>query len=174
MSTQDVPTNLNYIIQNNIVPTSVPNDVPILDSPTYSPPLVQPTDTKNLEWYDKLNKSKLTPPNHIFSFAWGILYLMIFTSFLIYMKSNKENNKTGLNFFMIQLILNLSWAPVFFTLKNPKIALYIIVILLVFIAATIVSFYKVNPISAYLLIPYFIWVLFATYLNFFIVANNKI
>lgn len=125
-----------------------------------------------MEWYESLNKSKLTPPNYVFSIAWSALYIMIFLSFILYLKSNPTN--TGLSLFVIQLILNLSWAPVFFSLKKPFLALIIILIMWIFILLTMINFYKTNKTSCYLLIPYFIWVSFATYLNFFIVINNKV
>jgi|Laugresu1bdmlbsd_1035121.scaffolds.fasta_scaffold15883_2 benzodiazapine receptor len=123
-------------------------------------------------WYESLNKSKLTPPNYVFSIAWSILYFMIFLSFIFYVKDKPSN--TGLALFTIQLILNLSWAPIFFSLKKPTLALIIIIIMWIFILATIINFYKTNRTSCYLLMPYFIWVSFATYLNFFIVINNKV
>ena len=126
----------------------------------------------NLNWYDTLQKSKLTPPNYIFSVAWSLLYIMIFSSFFIYLFSKNRKDNIGLILFTIQLIFNLSWAPVFFKLKNPKISLVVIIILWVLILLTLSYFHKVSPLASYLLIPYFIWVVFATYLNFFIVVNN--
>ena len=126
-------------------------------------------------WYDNLKKSYLTPPNYVFSIVWSILYASIFLSFLLYLKNNEnDKNNYGLKLFLIQLLLNLSWAPIFFIFKKPLLSLFIIIILWVFIFATMISFYKLNRLSSYLLIPYFIWVSFATYLNFFIVSNNKV
>jgi tryptophan-rich sensory protein len=128
---------------------------------------------ENLNWYDSLQKSNLTPPNYIFSVAWSILYIMIFSSFFIYLFSKNRTNNIGVILFVIQLIFNLSWAPIFFKLKNPKISLFVIIILWGLILSTLSYFHKVSPLASYLLIPYFIWVVFATYLNFFIVVNNK-
>ena len=121
-------------------------------------------------WYYNLKKSSLTPPNYVFPIVWSILYIMIFYSFYLYLIG--ENTTTGIILFIIQLVLNLSWSPVFFNQKDPKTALNIVVIMWLFILATIISFNNTNKLASYLLIPYFIWTTLATYLNYYIVSNN--
>ena len=127
----------------------------------------------DLNWYDTLNKPAFTPPSNLFAPAWVILYLMMFASLVLYMTTKTDKDKTeGIALFLTQLILNLLWSPVFFYWHNLSLSLVVIVLLLAFIFANIISFYKVSKIAAYLLIPYFIWVCFATYLNYgFMVLN---
>lgn len=121
-------------------------------------------------WYNNLAKSKLTPPDFVFPIVWTILYMMIIASFIVYLLGNKTN--IGFIFFGIQMVLNLIWSPVFFRMKNIKLSLMIIILMWAFILITIIVFYQTNPLSSYLLIPYFIWVSLATYLNIFIFIYN--
>jgi tryptophan-rich sensory protein len=124
------------------------------------------------EWYSKLKKSPLNPQPRVFSIAWTILYIMIFLSIFIYTRGKYDT--VGITLFSIQLFLNLIWVYIFFTLKNPKLALLDIVLLWVFVVLTIYKFYSHNKVSAYLLMPYLIWISFAMYLNYYIVANNDV
>ena len=124
----------------------------------------------NPNWYKSLNKSKLTPPDFVFSIVWNILYLMITISFIIYIRD--KPTQFGIIFFIIQIILNLSWSPVFFGFKNIKLAFYIIILLVISLFLTIINFYKTNKLSSYLLLPYLLWVLLAIYLNYYIIINN--
>ena len=127
----------------------------------------------DLNWYNTLNKPLLNPPSWIFAPVWGVIYTLIFLSFFIFMLTKTDKNKkSGVIFFLVQLLLNFSWSPVFFYMHNILLSLIIIILLLVFLVLTIKSFYKISKISAYLLIPYLIWICFATYLNFTIMMLN--
>ena len=128
---------------------------------------------KDAFWYYSLNKSPLTPPNWVFPVIWTILYLMIALSFLFYIKGGFNKDKViPFIIFIIQLALNFSWAPVYFGKHNILLAFWIIIFLIVFVFVNIILFYKKSKIAAYLLIPYFIWIVFAAYLNFEIVMLN--
>ena len=128
---------------------------------------------KNRDWYLSLNKSKLTPPGYVFGIVWPILYLLLGISFLLTIKSPKcIGFCSPLVFFTAQMILNLMWTTVFFRMKMMKTALLLIYAI---IALTIIAFMKmlaVNRNSAILLIPYLLWLCFASYLNLYIVVNN--
>lgn len=127
----------------------------------------------DLNWYNTLNKPPLTPPAGIFAPVWGIIYILMFLSFFIFMSAKTDKDKkSGAVFFIIQLLLNFSWSPVFFYLHNIKLSFIIITLIIIFLILTINSFYKVSKISAYLLIPYLVWICFATYLNFGIMMLN--
>ena len=127
----------------------------------------------NLTWYNTLNKPPFNPPSDIFAPVWGVMYTLIFLSFFIFMFTKTEKNKkTGIGYFLIQLLLNFSWSPVFFYLHNIPLSLIIIILLLIFLILTINSFYKISKVSAFLLIPYLIWICFATYLNCGIIMLN--
>lgn len=116
-------------------------------------------------WYYNLIKPPFTPPDWVFPPVWSILYSTILVALLLYIVKPTQNKKSGYIYFTTQLIFNLLWTPVFFYLKNMFLALIMIIFLDIFTILTIKSFYKVSKISALILIPYLIWILFATYLN---------
>lgn len=116
-------------------------------------------------WYYKLLKPPFAPPDWIFPPVWSILYFTMFTALLLYIFKPVQNKKSGYIYFAAQLTFNLLWTPSFFYLQNIVLALIMITILDIFVVLTIKSFYKVSKTSALILVPYLIWVLFATYLN---------
>jgi len=124
-------------------------------------------------WYQSLNKSALTPPGYVFSVAWTILYILMAISVFLYIKGGINKEKTfALWVFGIQLILNLLWSPIFFGLHNVYLAFGIILLLLILVLWVIVLFHKTSKTAAYLLVPYFLWLIFAAYLNFEIIRLN--
>ena len=126
-------------------------------------------------WYVTLNKPFFSPPNWIFGPVWTILYFLMGVSvYLIWTKAikYKERKKTGLTFFTIQLGLNFLWSIVFFGLHSPILGLIDIIALWIFILLTMIKFNKLSKIAFLLLIPYLLWVSFATILNLFIVLLN--
>ena len=118
-------------------------------------------------WYATLNKPVFSPPNWVFAPVWTILYIMMGLS--LYLIWTKKKVPT---IFWIQLILNVAWSIIFFGLKNPTLALIDIVALWTAIFVTIKSFYKINRLAGNLLIPYLLWVTFASILNLAIVILN--
>lgn len=119
-------------------------------------------------WFTTLNKPFFNPPNWLFAPVWTVLYILMGIAFGIVWTKGTYHAwvKTAMYHFGFQLLLNLTWSVVFFGLEAPFYALIVIVVLLVLIALTIKWFKIVKPIAAYLLVPYFLWVLFATALNF--------
>jgi benzodiazapine receptor len=120
-------------------------------------------------WYASLQRPSFSPPNWIFGPVWLTLYTMMGVSaYLIWKKGwkNKEVQKS-LYIFSIQLILNSIWSFLFFGLNNLLLALFEIIILWVFIILTIFKFYKIDKSSAWLLVPYLLWVSFAMILNYY-------
>lgn len=118
-------------------------------------------------WYLTLNKPALAPPAWIFSPMWTILYISMLVALIIFAKEKTNRPKTwGFVLFFGQILVNLIWSPVFFYLKNIGLALAVIVLLDILVLLNIIEFLKVSKVSGYILIPYFIWILFATYLNF--------
>jgi len=127
----------------------------------------------NSKWYQSLKKSPLTPPSWVFPIAWTTLYLFIIASGVLFLMTNGTSVRSiGFLFYCVTWILNLSWTPIFFTYTRPDISFIIILVMVAFIALTIHEFYPVNRLASYLLIPYLGWVLFATYLNGYIVYMN--
>lgn len=120
-------------------------------------------------WYQTLEKPFLSPPNWIFGPVWISLYILMGISlFLVW----KKKNKIALILFFIQLILNSIWSVIFFGFQRIDIAFAEIIILWIFILLTIVFFFKISKLAAWLLIPYILWVSFAGYLNFSIWQAN--
>ena len=116
-------------------------------------------------WFDTLIKPPFNPPAWIFTPVWIILYGMIFVSLLLYTIKPARNKMRGYIYFIIQMVLNLAWSPVFFLLHNITLALIIIILMDLFVILTIKRFYTVSKFAGMMLIPYFLWILFATYLN---------
>ena len=117
-------------------------------------------------WYKTLIKPPLTPPAWIFSPAWIFLYITIFLALFNYIVKKSVRNKSwGYILFFSQLALNFCWSPVFFYIHNIGMALAIIVVMDVFVVLTFIEFFRVSKSAGFLLIPYLIWILFATYLN---------
>lgn len=125
-------------------------------------------------WYAGLNKPAFNPPNWIFAPVWTTLYaLMGIASYFIWQKRGSSPLVTpALVLFGIHLALNTLWSVLFFGLKNPGAAFIEIIILWLMILALIVIFYKIDHKAAWLLVPYFLWVSFASVLNYSIWRLN--
>lgn len=126
-------------------------------------------------WYVFLNKPFFSPPNWVFGPVWTLLYfLMGISAFLIWRKGLKNKKvKRALVYFLIQLSFNFLWSFLFFGLHSPILGLIDIIAMLISIILTIRAFYKISKLAAYLLIPYLLWVSFATVLNISIVLLNR-
>jgi tryptophan-rich sensory protein len=118
----------------------------------------------NSSWYNALIKPTFTPPNWVFTPVWTFLYLTIFISLFLYMRANSQSKGVGYIYFFIQLFLNFAWTPVFFGLKNILAGVVLIILIDIFTALTIYKFYFVSKPATYILILYFIWLIYATYL----------
>jgi tryptophan-rich sensory protein len=117
--------------------------------------------------YEHLYMPPLSPPAIIFPIVWTILYILMgISSYII----NKQGG--SLKTYYIQLFVNAIWSIIFFVLKWYLVSVIWIIILLILIIRMIKEFKQINKIAAYLQIPYLIWTLFATYLNFGIFILN--
>ena len=119
-------------------------------------------------WYPTLIKPVFNPPNWIFAPVWSILYVMMgFSGGLIWdhLESNKNTVTKALKFFVAQLALNVLWSYLFFQLHNITLALIEIFLLWLMIYETYNQFLKIDKTAGKLLIPYLIWVGFASILN---------
>ncbi len=117
-----------------------------------------------LDWYNTLEKPFLNPPAWLFAPAWTILYLLMAVSLLLYLISPQKEVR-GFVIFFVQLGLNLLWPSVFFGAQMIIPGAIICVLLTVLIFYNIKIFYCASKVSAYLLVPYFVWMCYATYLN---------
>jgi tryptophan-rich sensory protein len=120
-------------------------------------------------WYNSLNRSSLTPPNYVFPFAWTILYGAIGAcGWLIWRTSSFPKLKALKILYVIQLVLNWSWTPLFFHYHLTGLSLIILGVMDILVGMIIWLYYpKIRPVSL-LMIPYLLWILLASYLNFYI------
>ena len=127
-------------------------------------------DLQNKIWYKNLKKSSLTPPSWTFSLVWPLLY----TSLIIYFFLNFFNeNCIGLCdrlvFFLVQIFFNLLWPIAFFHLREIKMGFIFLILMDIL---TFVTINLTRDATKYILFPYLIWILFATYLNGYIAWYN--
>ncbi len=120
------------------------------------------------DWYLTLNKPSFNPPNWLFAPVWTVLYILMgIAAGIVWSKGFYHIwVKTALYHFGFQLLLNALWSIIFFGLKNPLAALFVILTLLVLILLTIKWFKVVSNTAALLMFPYLGWVFFAMLLNF--------
>ena len=133
------------------------------------------TPVPGSEWYySVLRKPSWNPPDWLFPPAWTLLFLLmgIALSLVVEQWGEKKQIQGALVDFGVQLLLNLAWSASFFGLHSPLLALAVIVLLWLAIVVSIVKFMAVSPVAGYLLIPYLLWVSFASYLNFTIWQLN--
>jgi benzodiazapine receptor len=124
-------------------------------------------------WFLALEKPAILPPPAIFGVVWPILYvLMGFAAAMICAAWGPRYRLPAILAFVLQLLVNLAWTPMFFGEHEMTFALYIIIALDVAVAVTIVLFWKVRSAAAWLLLPYLAWTLFATVLNYELLRLN--
>ena len=123
------------------------------------------SNTSTDVWYQSLNKSDLNPPGFVFGIVWPILYILMSIS------AYRTFTETGRIFF-IQLVFNTAWSWMFFAFHMPFLALLNIWMLIYWNTSLAFKMIKIDKLSAILYSPYVIWLIFASYLNLFIVINN--
>ena len=131
-------------------------------------------------WYADAAKASWNPPNFLFGPVWTFLYTaMSVSAWLVWLRRREFDVRPALTAYVAQLVLNAIWTPVFFGLYpfigSPAlwIALAIIVALDIAVLVTMLRFWKVRRASAWLLVPYWAWVLFATTLNAALAVLNS-
>ncbi len=124
-------------------------------------------------WYLALDKPAWTPPSWVFGPAWTTLYaLMGVAAWLVWQRGGWAAQRAALGLFAVQLVVNFAWSPVFFNAQRPVLALVDIVVLWLLVALTIRAFAGVSRPASLLLLPYLVWVSYATALNAAIVRAN--
>lgn len=121
--------------------------------------------------YNDLIKPTLSPPGIVFPIAWTIIYLLIGISYTL-LKEKEEIPKETQQLYYTQLIFNYLWTFIFFVFRLRLLSVLWIIILDVLVIIMTYQFYKQNKVSGFLLIPYVLWLLFATYLNISIYFLN--
>jgi benzodiazapine receptor len=136
-------------------------------------------------WYADAAKASWNPPNWLFGPAWTFLYAVMSVAAWLVWRAGRRGDapaavvRPALTWYVVQLVLNAVWTPVFFglypTLGAPAlwIALVIILALDAAVLLTMLAFWKASRVAAWLLVPYWAWVLFATTLNWALAALNS-
>nr|ACO14726.1 Translocator protein [Caligus clemensi] len=128
------------------------------------------------EWYDNLIKPSLNPPSWLFAPVWTFLYLsMGLASYLVYKAGGERlNGPAGipLILYVIQLLVNWAWPPIFFAFQLLTLAFYVLVALDVCVITTLVAFIRLSWVAGLLFVPYLAWISFATYLNYSLMVLN--
>lgn len=126
-------------------------------------------------WYVHLNKPSFNPPNWLFGPVWTLLYIMIaIAAYLVWKRRADSVAYAYAEYvYIFQLLFNFSWSIVFFGMHKIFLALIVIALLWVSIIVLIFLFGKISKVAAWLLVPYLLWVSFASLLNFSIYVLNK-
>ena len=120
--------------------------------------------------YKSMITPSFAPPGILFPIVWSILYILMGVS--DYLVKEKLNIDKSLRIYNIQLLVNLLWSFIFFTFKLYLLAFLWIILLIVLVIKMIIKYYKISNISAYLQIPYLLWIIFASILCFSIYLLN--
>lgn len=124
-------------------------------------------------WYSGLAKPGFNPPNWIFGPVWTTLYILMGISlYVFWTKAYKGSKRSGMLLFALQLALNALWSLVFFGMHWLWGGVAVIVLLLLAIAMTARAFWPVSQVATLLLVPYILWVSFATVLNIAVALMN--
>lgn len=131
------------------------------------------TGTSVNDWYPHLAKPAWTPPDWIFGPVWTVLYgAMAIAAWLVWRRGGFAITSTALALFIIQLVLNTAWSAIFFGMQRPDLAALEIVALWLAILATIIAFWRHSRLASLLLVPYLLWVSYASVLNMAIAFLN--
>lgn len=127
----------------------------------------------DFDFYNVINKPAYAPDRSVFKPAWGVLYGLMFISFIIfYFKPLSIAKILATPLFCIQIILNLSWTPVFFKFKKIGFAFAICILLLITVILMTMLFFRMSFLLGILQIPYILWLIFALRLNYDIMRLN--
>ena len=122
-------------------------------------------------WYSLLNKPIFNPPDWVFGPIWTSLYIIMTVSIWLYWHTKNRNINT-IYIYIIHLIFNTTWSVVFFVFHNMVLAFLVLIILISLIINLILRLKRVKILSAYLMIPYLLWCIFALILNSSLIILN--
>ncbi|MDD3435817.1 MAG: tryptophan-rich sensory protein [Candidatus Gastranaerophilales bacterium] len=126
------------------------------------------------EWYDSLVKPKFQPPAWVFAPVWTVLYISMFIAAVLVLAAKFHwINIFAYLLFTAQLTVNLLWTPAFFGEHNLRKAFLLSSLLSLLVFLTMLFFYHISKFAGILFLPYFLWCLFATVLNFEILELNE-
>ena len=121
------------------------------------------------DWYPTLVKSPATPPNMVFPIVWTILYILMGLSLG---ECFRTDNMRAILPWILQLAVNFLWTSLFFRLRDPMLGMVALVLLIILTIWYISTASRTSTWAGWIMIPYLLWLLFATYLNWYVYANN--
>ncbi len=125
-------------------------------------------------WYEGLRFPRLRPPNWLFAPAWTTIFLLIAASGVIAWDAADGGQRALLvKLFALNGVLNILWSPLFFKLRRPDWALYELLPFWLSIVALVVVIFPISALAGWLIAPYLVWVSFAGWLNWRVVALNR-
>lgn len=123
-------------------------------------------------WFVTLVKPSWNPPSWLFGPVWTLLYVLMGIACYLIWKSKDPQKNPLLKLYAVQLILNALWSPAFFGMRSPLLGLLVIIPLWIAIVLCVIRFKKISPLASGLMVPYLLWVTFATALNTSIFVLN--
>lgn len=126
----------------------------------------------NMSIYSEINKPSFAPPGFLFPIVWTILYILMGVSSYIVYESGSIYKSNALKLYALQLFFNFFWSILFFRFDMYLLAFFWLLAMIIIIIAMIYNFHKISPLAAYLQIPYLLWCIFASYLNFAVYLLN--
>ena len=126
------------------------------------------------QYSQSMVKPPLSPPGWVFPVVWTVLFvLMGIGAARVYNTPQSSQRSKGLNLFVVQLLVNFFWSLIFFNAGRYGLAYFWLLLLLVLVGAMTVRFYRVDPAAGLAQIPYLLWLVFASYLNFGVWYLNR-
>ena len=128
----------------------------------------------SMDDFETVNKPSFSPPGFLFPIVWTILYILMgISSYLVCVnKTDKKFVDRACIIYVLQLIVNVLWTPIFFRFKLYFVAFLWILLLIALVVFMIIKFYKIKPLAGLLQVPYLLWLIFASILNFSIFMLN--
>ncbi|MCE7798563.1 tryptophan-rich sensory protein [Sphingobium sufflavum] len=124
-------------------------------------------------WFAALAKPAIMPPGWAFGAAWTILYILLGLALAVVIGARRAPGRgLAITIFIVQIILNFLWSPLFFAAHEVTVAFYLILLILVLSVLTTLLFARVRTAAAVLMLPYLLWLCFAAFLNFAIDQAN--
>ncbi|HSQ31761.1 MAG TPA: TspO/MBR family protein [Gemmatimonadaceae bacterium] len=125
-------------------------------------------------FYNQLVRPAWAPPGWLFGPVWTLLYILMgIAAWLVWRAAGWSGARAALTLFVLQLAINTLWTWIFFAWRNGALALADIIVLLIFIVATMIAFSRFSRVAAALLVPYLGWVAFATALTAAVWSRNR-
>ena len=117
-------------------------------------------------WFAALDKPGIMPPGAVFGIVWPLLYILLGIAVaIIWFARGAEGRGTALGLFIVQMLVNYAWSPLFFAAHQVSAAFWLILLLIALVVATVVAFARIRPVAAVLMLPYLAWLCFAGVLN---------